>query len=310
MLTNQDYKKEYIARINKVMDYIDFNINENLNLKILSEVASFSPYHFHRIFSAFTGETLNNFIKRRRLERAATILMNNPDETMTDIAYNCGFSCIAAFSRAFKGFYNVSATNFRENADDAFSKIRKTDSKNGKQKNKDEAYICKINELNKWRTKMKTTIEVKEMPDFKVVYCRHTGHFHEIGNVYEKLFNWAGPRGLLKFPKTQTMTVYHDNPEVTEIEKVRQSACITVDEDIKTEGEIGKMTVRGGKYAVGRFEIDVMEFEKAWESMCLWFADSGRQPDDGFPYELYYNDHTQHPEQKFILDICIPAKPL
>lgn len=70
------------------------------------------------------------------------------------------------------------------------------------------------------------------------------------------------------------------------------------------------MIVEGGKYAVGHFEITVTEFEQAWNTMCLWFTENGYQPGNGSTYELYYNDHNEHPEKKFILDICIPVRPL
>jgi AraC family transcriptional regulator len=55
-------------------------------------------------------------------------------------------------------------------------------------------------------------------------------------------------------PETQVMAVYHDNPDITEESKLRTSACITVTEDTAVDGEIGKMTVPGGKYALARFE--------------------------------------------------------
>ena len=73
------YQKEYIYRINRVIDFIEANIDKELTLEKLSEVANFSPFHFHRIFSAFTGETLNGFIKRKRIERAASILLSEPE---------------------------------------------------------------------------------------------------------------------------------------------------------------------------------------------------------------------------------------
>lgn len=155
---------------------------------------------------------------------------------------------------------------------------------------------------------MDTKVEIKEMPDFNLVYCRHTGQFNQIGKAYEKLMKWAGPRGLLNFPKTKTITVYHDDPAITAIEQVRQSACITVETDVKVEGEIGKMKLEGGKYAVGHFEIDEKEFEKAWNTMCLWLTESGYQPRDGYPYELYYNSPEEDARRRFILDICIPVK--
>lgn len=50
--------------------------------------------------------------------------------------------------------------------------------------------------------------------------------------------------------------------------------------------------------------------EQAWNTMCLWFTENGYQPGNGSTYELYYNDHNEHPEKKFILDICIPVRPL
>ena len=76
---------------------------------------------------------------------------------------------------------------------------------------------------------MEKHIAVKDMPAMDLIYCRHVGHFDQIGGAFEKLFKWAGPRGLLRFPNTKTVTVYHDDPKVVEMEKVRQSACITVD---------------------------------------------------------------------------------
>jgi AraC family transcriptional regulator len=148
------------------------------------------------------------------------------------------------------------------------------------------------------------------MPEFYVAYCRHTGAFNQIGSAYDKLIKWAAPRGLLSSPDVKTITVAHDDPSITSIEKVRSSVCITLKEDVKVENEIGKMTVPAGKYAVGRFEVGKDEFEKAWNSMCLWFTESGYQQGDGCTYELYHSNHMEHPEQKFIVDSCIPVKPL
>ena len=51
--------------------------------------------------------------------------------------------------------------------------------------------------------------------------------------------------------------------------------------------------------------------DKAWdEVMGKWLPESGYQPDDRPCYELYHNDPKTHPEGKFLVDICVPVKPL
>ncbi len=92
----------YVQSINKVIDYIEENISEELKLDMLAEVADFSVYHFHRIFQAFMGESLGSFVKRIRLEKAITLLQYYPEKTITDIAMDVGYWSSQAFARAFK----------------------------------------------------------------------------------------------------------------------------------------------------------------------------------------------------------------
>ncbi|OFX83386.1 MAG: hypothetical protein A2W99_11735 [Bacteroidetes bacterium GWF2_33_16] len=309
MIPKNKYQKEYIFRVNKVIDHIDKNIDKPLNLDVLANVANFSPFHFHRIFTTFTGETLNNFIKRLRVEKSARLLINEPETPISDIAYYCGYNSASVFCRAFKDYFKVSAKDYREKMLDENSKNRQSDSKIDKLPESSDDYI-RIVELNKkWRNIMKTNIQIKEMPAMDLVYFRYYGPFNQIGTAYEKLFKWAGPRGLLNFPETKTVTVYHDDPKITDMQKVRQDACITVKGDLKVDGEFGKQKLQGGKYAVGRFEIDPTEFEKAWDAMCIWVSESGYLPSDSSPYELYYEDPEYNANSKFLLDICIPVKP-
>jgi AraC family transcriptional regulator len=157
---------------------------------------------------------------------------------------------------------------------------------------------------------MEKNIQVKEMPGMDLVYVRHVGPFDQIGLAYEKLFRWAEPRGMIKGPDTPTMTVYHDDPKIVDPDKVRQSACIVVDGDVKTEGEVGKMHVPGGRYAVGHFVITPDKFGEAWDAVCRWLADSGYQPADGYSYEYYPKEHEHGPPPVFTVDICVPVKPL
>ena len=120
-----------VTRIGKAILYIEENLQKKLVLEDIARKAHFSPYHFHRLFSAVVGETLNNFISRKRIERAASHLMNKKNIPVTEVADRVGFSSLSSFSRAFKKFYGMSPLEFREVSPEKFSKICKTKSKNG-----------------------------------------------------------------------------------------------------------------------------------------------------------------------------------
>ena len=305
-------RSAYIARINRVMEYIDNHYTEQMSLDKLAELAHFSPFHFHRIFSTLTGETPADFCLRIRTEKAAQQLKDSPGKSISDIVFDCGFSSMALFARTFRKHFGMSATAYRNIEQPILVKDGIYFSKNGQPlSKKNQIYMSLNNELCSVNLKqiiiMETKVIVKELPDMQAIYCRHTGAFNEIGKAYGRLMQFAGPRGLIG-KDSHTVTVYHDDPSVTEISKVRQSACLEVDKDVPVEGEIGKMTIKGGKFSVGHFEIDVTGFEKAWNTMCVWMTESGYEPGEGNPYEFYYVDPENHLEHKFVLDICIPVK--
>jgi len=321
---NRYLREEYISRINRVIDYIEKNIDKNLSLINLAKIANFSPFHFHRIFRAIAGEALNQFILRIRIEKAAAQLINNPKKSITEIAFDCGFSSSATFARAFKETFGMSATKWRSGKN---RKISKTNSKQSQTLSKireenviSSYYINGVTFNQLWSIKMKNKnqiqVEVKEMPELHVAYIRHIGPYKGDSELFEGLFNklmtWAGPRGLLHFPETKVLAVYHDNPEITAEDKLRTSACISIAEDTPVDGEIGKMAVPGGKFAVARFELaGSEEYEEAWNTVFgIWLPESGYQPDDRPCYELYQNDPKEHPQGIHIVDICIPVKPL
>ena len=75
MMLSEIENKEYIKRINSALEYIDKHIEEKLTLETIATIAHYSPYHFHRIFKAVIGETLNEYIIRQRIEKSALQLM-------------------------------------------------------------------------------------------------------------------------------------------------------------------------------------------------------------------------------------------
>jgi AraC family transcriptional regulator len=322
--------EEYIARINRVIDYIEMNISKELSLEELAVVAHFSPFHFHRIFSAMVGETLNSYIKRLRIEKAATMLIQSTRKSITEIAFECGFSSSSAFARMFQEAYHMNASEWRAGGHLSISKSSKKKSKEEKQvSNVRQEFIIRslyTNTITKqmWRVEMKaneankkliTSVEVKDVPEMHVAYIRHIGPYAGDEQLFSKLFNklcaWAGPRGLLHFPETKFLTIYHDNPDITDENKLRTDVCITIPPEAQVDGETGKAVSPAGKYAVAHFEISPDQYGDAWNALYGgWLPESGYQPDDRPCFELYLNDPKQHPEGKHIVDIYAPVKPI
>ncbi len=65
-------REEYLKRVNLVIEYINNHLGDDIDLNQLAEMSHLSPYHFHRVMSAFLGEPLGAFIVRKRIETAAT----------------------------------------------------------------------------------------------------------------------------------------------------------------------------------------------------------------------------------------------
>ncbi len=319
-------REEYTSRINRVIDYVEHNLDGELSLKQLASVANFSPFYFHRIFKAMVGETLNQFIQRVRIEKAAMQLIASPKKTITEIALDCGFSSSASFARVFKEFFHISASQWRDEIEQKNSKIckpkdnnRQTVSNIGEEQSEVVSHIDPVTHNLIWRIKMSALndiqIEVKEMPEFYVAYVRHIGPYKAdedlFRELFEKLMRWAVPRGLFRPPESEFLCTYHDDPKITDENKLRVSACITVPEDTEVDGEVGKMTIPGGQFAVARCEIHADEYEQAWDAiMGSWMPESGFQPDDRLCYEMSLNNPDEHPEKLHIVNICMPVKPL
>lgn len=312
-------RQEYISRINHVQDYIQNHIADSLTLEELAVVSGFSKFHFHRIFKSIVNESLYKYINRVRIEKVASYLLHKPQKPITDIALKFGFTNSSMFSRSFKKFYGMSATEYRL----TYSKNSKVDSKNSKpdsKDRKDHSVPPSYNESvlnNNWRynnMSVKGNVEVKVIEEMPLIYVRHMGPYKNNSTMYQqligKLMTWAQVRGLVN-EDMMLLAIYHDNPDITEEEKQRTSICLVVPEDTEVDGDIGKMTIASGKYAIGHFEIDTSEYGEAWNYVYAeWLPGSGYQPNDGECFEVYRNDPNTHPEKKHLVDIYMPVKPL
>jgi AraC family transcriptional regulator len=301
---DSEVKNSYISSVNKALQYMDENLDTDLSLDKVSKIACFSPYHFHRIFKTVTNETLNAYITRKRVEKIATVLIRKPEVSITALSVQYGFNSNSSLTRAFKKYYSISPSEFRQQSSSRFSKISKIKSKNGQELVVFGEYICSIDNLKDW-IEMNAKIEIKEIAKLELAYVTSIGH-RGIASAYDTLVKWAIPLGLLQNPKAKMVTIYHDSFKTTDPEKLRISACITLAEPIKTTGNIGKTSIEKGKFIVGSFVIALNEFEKSWNGLFVWMADNGYKKADREPFEIYHNDYRTHPEKKAMVDFYIP----
>lgn len=298
-----------VIKINNAIHYIENNTHKKLVLKEIAKQAYLSPFHFHRIFTAIVGETLHSFIIRKKIEKAARLLLHKPNEfTITEIGEAVGFNSLTSFSRAFKKFYGLAPKTFRQNTPSRFSKICKTESKNGIVNTELQQYIYNFKTHLNFIEMNAKKIEVTTVEAITVAYVSHIGNPEKLEQSFDILLKWAYPNNLFN-EKTKVITVYHDSPKITAISKLRMSACISLSEDnITIPRDINTTEIIGGRHVIARYEISPHQFENAWEATFVWLFDKGFKVKDNPPFEIYHNDFRAHPEQKVLVDLHIPVE--
>ena len=314
-------KNEYRSRLNRTIDYIQNHYDEDLNLAKLAEVACFSKFHFHRIFRAMVGETINDFVQRIRLEKSMQKLTTELNKSITEIALDCGFSCSQNFAKLFKARYGITPSIFRREFKWNDWKIKML---NLKGKNKDDLQPVEAFLYDTYYNKRQLPIDkildkpfvpqvrIDHLPDLSVAYIRSRGPYHSkaIGPVFKQLLQWASPRALIE-NGSMVLSVLWSNPSITPEDKLIHDACITVPESLRADRWVNVQVLPSGKFAIHHCEIDADHTEEIWMSFVLnWLASSDYQPDDRPPYQIYYNDADSHPLKHQIMDLCLPIKPL
>jgi len=113
MKSANSYRTEYESRLHKALAYVDDHLDETISLSQLAHVASFSPFHFHRIFAAHVGETLGSYLTRRRVEQAAARFASQPRLSVLTVALGVGFGSAEAFTRAFKKHFGCAPSQWK-----------------------------------------------------------------------------------------------------------------------------------------------------------------------------------------------------
>lgn len=289
----------YLRRINLARDYIDQNLNKALRLEDVAAASHFSSFHFHRIFHGLVGETVNDYISRKRMERAAFRLIHESDVSITQIALNGGFSSGANFSKAFKLYFGITPSELRDPAlikdKGEESKIGKIFHKYGKAFNPYELYSQSVTEMTVFDPdkleEMLMNIRVEEVDEKSIAYLS-SPRGYELASIYDtwdRLNQWAAGQGIsddwqIRFARC------HDNPAITPEDKCRYDAAVVISPSLQPSEPYKLATIPAGKYAVAYYKGVGEKINNFMSEICdRWLCSSGYEPDDYPPLFNYLN---------------------
>jgi AraC family transcriptional regulator len=295
-VTLQDYKR----RMLRVLVHIQEHLDEALALEDLAAVACFSPYHFHRVFTGMVGETLQEHIRRLRLERAASQLKLSA-KPVTHIAFDAGYESHEAFTRSFHALFGCSPSAFR-------CAKRKPPLPAAPS----EVHYAPATPAGHFKTtpprNKAMNVKIKPMPALRVAFMRHVGPYNKVGETWDKLLPVLGKDGRLA-GDCMMIGICHDDPEVTAPEKIRYDACVTVDETFTPEGDVGVQVLAAGDYAMTTHFGPYHKLGVTYSAMFgQWLPRSGRELRPVPCFEVYLNDPQTTDPEDLLTDIYVPLR--
>ena len=292
----------YRDRINKVIDYVNQNLNKSFSLEELAKVAMFSSFHFHKIFVALTGESVNFYTNRLRLEKAARLLKYS-DSKISSVAFECGFSSPSTLSRSFKNHFGISPKSYQQGKEINLSKICK------------EFFPYKdyLEDLSHEEMKELFPVRVEEFPARRVAYLRISDAYAEGKTLaaYREMIEVSKEYGLYNTQEIFGMSI--DDPMTTPKEQYRYEVCIILPASYKEPDDfpldIVEMpscmyatTIVSGnlnRVATGTYYL----FEK-------WLVTSSYEPEHQHGLEIFLDKENICNWDQFDLKLCIPVKKL
>lgn len=287
---------EYLRRINLALAYVAEHLDQNILLEDVARASYFSSYHFHRLFHALVGETVNDYVSRKRMEKAAYRLVGNPDRSITEVADMGGFSSSANFSKAFKIYFGVSPSELRKPESSNNSKIGKIYRKYGKAFNPRDLYSQFVTDSSVFDAgeleELLMNIRVEKFPEKTIAYLTAPKGY-ELASIYDtwdRIIAWAKTKGI-EGQKERRFAICHDNPAITPENKCRYDAAIVVNSDIRVTLPYQKSVIPAGKYAIAYYKGDGEKISNFMTELCVhWFPDSSYEPGDFPPVFHYLND--------------------
>ncbi|MFI5344351.1 MAG: GyrI-like domain-containing protein, partial [Chlamydiales bacterium] len=257
-MTNLTSYTYHIGRILKVLVYIESHLDAELSLEKMAKIACISPFYFHRLFRAYMGETLAEYVKRLRLQHAQERLQYS-DIAITDIALDLGYENPSAFTKVFNQVIGKSPRQYRKVMQPIIQAIIKRTIPNGKRPVLKPEFLNRKEEI--------------------VLFVRRVGDYNEIpATAFAALIQFLERKGITKEKINARYSIALDDPHIVDRSKCRFDACVSLREHLSPEGEIGQKVLAAGRFALFTHIGPYSELEKAFQDIFdLWYFTSGEQ---------------------------------
>lgn len=274
--------------INKAIDYIMSHLDEELSIDDIASHCHFSKYHFSRMFKAETGESVYAFVKRLKVNQSAIRLKIEKDRRITDIGYDFGYSP-SNYSTVFKQQLNQSPEMFRREIPTEMVEHPFV-----------EDHVTRFKSFQEYNEKVNICL----FEDFLVIYERYIGNYTELGSNWGKFIEKYAP-----YFTTESLLIErsYDDPSITHVDNCLYDLCVTVKAHQNLEALDNVRTIKGGKYAVYRFEGFVNDIFAAFQGLFnVWIPNSVYEMDERYGLDIYREVDCE--TNYVVMDLCIPVK--
>lgn len=282
-------KDPYATRILRVVQYIQTHLDGDLSVERLSEVAGFSKYHFHRLFSAYTGTTVARLARDLRLKQAAYQLALRPEKKVIEIALEAGFQNPETFARAFRGAHGQSPSEFRAAPRWRDWKTLRFPS-------------------SPVETHMKPTL--KTMETVNVAVLEHRGPPDAVMHTVTRFVEWRKQSQASPVNETRTFGIIYDDPDATEPEKFRFDVCAELKRPLEpNDFGVVEKSIPGGRVAVQRHLGSYETIGDVVRDMYRsWLPTSGEELRDFPRFFEYLKRMPEVSEHEQVTDIYLPLR--
>jgi AraC family transcriptional regulator len=272
-------------RIDRVNATIRTDLTGDLSLDRLADVAALSRFHFHRVYVAMQGETVAEAVRRARLNHAAALVVGTT-MPLGRIGAVCGYPDPDSLSRAFRSAFGATPSALRRGG------------------------VLPQPLLPKDQGNFPMhPVTIETWPDRVAACLPHTGPYTAIGATFGRLNADIRQGRLAADPAAGFIGIYHDDPQSVPASALRAHAGVFVVPGTHLPDKFDRLQVPGGRHAVLTLKGGFEGIAAAWSWLYgVWLPQSGEEPGDRAPFEIYPDDVTTTPPAEVRTLICVPLR--